>query len=41
MYHGCGDSYLDGTNMLIRTGRKCLLPKVNHFGKTQMILAIK
>ena len=24
-YHGCGYSYLDGTNMLIETGKKCSL----------------
>ena len=33
MYHGCGNSYLDGTNMFIKTGRKCLLPTNEPFWK--------
>ena len=32
-YHGCGYSYLDGTNMLLESGRKCLLETNNPFWK--------
>ena len=32
-YHGCGNSYLDGTNMLIETGRRCAAPTYNPFRK--------
>ena len=31
-YHGCGNSYLDGTNMLTETGR-CATPTYNPFWK--------
>ena len=32
-YHGCGSSCLDGTNMLIATGRRCTAPTYNPFWK--------
>ena len=32
-YHGCGYSYLDGTNMLIETGKKCSLATNEPFWK--------
>ena len=32
-YHSCGNSYLDGTNMLIETGRRCATPTYNPFWK--------
>ena len=32
-YHGCGNCYLDETNMLIETGRKCVLVTNKPFWK--------
>ena len=32
-YHGCGNCYIDGTNMLIETGRKCIAATNNPFWK--------
>ena len=28
-YHGCGNSFLDGTNMQLETGEKCFLEAYN------------
>ena len=32
-FHGCGYSYLDGTNMLIESGKKCSLATNDPFWK--------
>ena len=40
-YHGRGHCYLDGTNALIQTGRRCVMEKNNPFWKKQLMLVIK
>lgn len=40
-YHGRGHCYLDGTNALIQTGRRCVMEKNNPFWKKQSMLVIK
>ena len=32
-YHGCGNSFIDGTNILLETGEKCFLETYNPFWK--------
>ena len=33
VYHGCGNGYVDGTNKIVRKGRKCFAATFNPFWK--------
>ena len=34
-YHGCDDSYVNGTRMLMESNHSCAYPTRNHFGNNQ------